>query len=296
MRILMTLKYFVVAVLVLACAMAAFSGCSTSQGNSDTTLTVATFNLEWLGDGDGDLKARTDKDYLSIADIIVKTEADVLGVQEIENDAALNKVLRYLQGYKGFVLDGGTKQNVGVVFKERVSVELAGAYWPLVLEERGRLRPGMMLRCRKGSFDWLMMVVHLKSTSRYDSTAELRDRARVMRTAQSGLLQVWADSVISAGVERDVMIVGDFNDYPGNRKLPTLSTLTDDSNLRFLTERVKSCRSPTYSTIDHILVSSDVASRFIKETDRTENFRAFLPPDAANRVSDHCPVMVRLRL
>lgn len=292
----MSIRNALVLSIAIVSVFAFLSGCSTSQGTSDTTLTVATFNVEWLGDGDADQKPRTDRDYLSIADIIVKTEADVIGVQEIENDAALNKVLRYLQGYKGFVLDGGTKQNVGVIYKDRVSVEASGTYWPLVLEERGRLRPGMILRCKKGTFDWLMMVVHLKSTSRYDSTAELRERARVMRTRQSGLLQAWADSVIDASTERDVMIVGDFNDYPGNRKLPTLSTLVEDSNLRFLTDKVKSCRMPTLTTIDHILVSSDVASRFIKETDRTENFRAFLPPEAADGVSDHCPVMVRLRL
>lgn len=286
--------------LVLSIAFASFvallPGCSTSQGNNDTTLTVATFNMEWLGDGDADQKVRSDKDYLSIADIVVKTEADVIGVQEIENDAALNKVLRYLKGYKGFVADGGTKQNVGVVYKENVSVEQASLYWPLVLEERGRLRPGLVLRCKKGTFDWLMMIVHLKSTSRYDSTAELRDLSRIKRTTQSSLLQTWSDSVILAGTERDIMIVGDFNDYPSNRKLPTLTALTDDSDLRFLTAQVKSCRMPTLTTIDHIVVSSDVVSRFIKESDRTENFRAFLPPDLADRVSDHCPVMVRLRL
>jgi len=285
-----------VASLILAVVVAAMSSCSTSQGNEDTALTIATFNMEWLGDGDGDQKPRTDKDYLSIADIVVKTEADVIGIQEIENQEALNKVLRYLTGYKGVVVDGGTKQNVGLIYRDRISVENATPFWPLVLEEQGRLRPGLVVRCKKGSFDWLMMVVHLKSTSRYDSTAELRERARVMRTRQSGLIQVWADSVIDAGAERDVMIVGDFNDYPGNRKLPTLTTLADNSKLRFLTERVKSCRMPTLTTIDHILVSSDVASRFVKETDRTENFRAFLPPDAADRVSDHCPVMVRIRL
>lgn len=285
----------------LACALSITAAvlicaCSTSQGNSDTTVTVATFNMEWLGDGDNDQNTRTDKDYLAIADIIVKTEADVLGVQEIENQAALNKVLRYMQGYKGIVLDGGTQQNVGVIYKDGVQVELVNAYWPLVLTERGRLRPGAVLRCSKGSFDWLMMVVHLKSSSRYDSTAELRDRARTLRGEQSQLLQTWADSVIAADVERDVMIVGDFNDYPGNRKLPTLSPLTDDSNLRFLTERMKSCRAQTIPGIDHIVVSESVASRFIKESDRTENFHAFLPQALANRVSDHCPVIVRLRL
>lgn len=289
----MSVRFITIAA-IIACALAA-SSCSTSQGHADTTATLATFNMEWLGDGDADQKQRSDKDYLTMADIIVKTEADVIGVQEVENQAALNKVLRYLNGYKGFVLDGGTKQNVGVVYKEAVSVEQVGAYWPLVLTERGRLRPGLVVRCKKGDFDWLMMVVHLKSTSRYDSTAELRDKSRVMRTEQSGLLAAWADSVMSAGIEKDVMIVGDFNDYPGNRKLQTLSPLTDKSNLRFLTERVKSCRSTTYSTIDHIVVSSDVASRFIKESDRTENFHAFLPAEAADRISDHCPVIVRFK-
>ena len=66
--------------------------CSTSSFDTTQFVTIGTFNMEWLGDGVGDTKKRTDADYLRIADIIEKTGADVIGIQEVENEAALKKV------------------------------------------------------------------------------------------------------------------------------------------------------------------------------------------------------------
>ncbi|RPI68735.1 MAG: endonuclease/exonuclease/phosphatase family protein, partial [Ignavibacteriae bacterium] len=78
-----------------------------------------------MGDGINDRMVRSDADHLRIADIIIKTGADVLGVQEIENDRALKLVLRYLDGYDGFLTEGGSQQRVGVIFKKGVKVEKA---------------------------------------------------------------------------------------------------------------------------------------------------------------------------
>jgi endonuclease/exonuclease/phosphatase family metal-dependent hydrolase len=125
---------------------------------------VATFNVEWLGDGVNDTKPRTDGEYMRIADIIIKTGADVVGLQEIENQAALNKVLRFLKQeheYEGIVLEGyGGQQHAGVMWKKSITVTPKGAYTPLVTEA-GRSRPGFVVECKKGDFDWVMMVVHL---------------------------------------------------------------------------------------------------------------------------------------
>lgn len=268
--------------------------CSTSQpGSEGAVVNVVTFNMEWLGDGKDDRKTRTPADYLLMADILLKTEADVVAVQEVENMAALRNVLRYMEGYDGLVLDGETEQNVGVVWKKgSVDVQPVGAWMPLVVQER-RSRPGFLVRCRKDAFDWLMMVVHLKSTSRYDSTAALRDLSREVRSQQAQRLRLWADSVVAAGGEQDILIVGDFNDFPQRTVNPTLKALIDAPGLSFLTEGLRSCRDAKLRPIDHVVASTAAKRRMIPGSERMEDFNAFLDKEQAASVSDHCPVLVR---
>lgn len=266
--------------------------CQTPQGAPDTTVTIGTFNIEWLGDGASDTKPRTDQECLLIADVISRTGADVLGVQEVENDVALRRVTRYLDGYKGYLTDAGIKQNVGLIVRNGVDVQQLGTYDALTLGRRG-LRPGYVVRCTKGSFDWVMMVVHLKSTSRHDSTNQLRDESRQIRTEQVALLKRWSDSVIAAGKERDVIIVGDFNDFTSRRQNATLTPLLESQSMQFLTGALKSCKNDNWTTIDHVVVSSSAHQRVMKGSERMENTRAFLQPQMADAVSDHCPVIVR---
>ena len=284
------MKNLRVMISVATCAF--LVACQTPQGSPDTTVTVGTFNIEWLGDGASDTKPRTDQECLLVADVIARTGVDVLGIQEVENDAALRRVTRYLDGYTGYLADAGIKQNVGLIVRKDVNVELLGTYDALKLGRKG-LRPGYVVRCTKGSFDWVMMVVHLKSTSRHDSTNQLRDESRQIRVEQVALLKRWSDSVIAAGKERDVIIVGDFNDFTSRRQNATLTPLLESSSMQFLTGALKSCKNDNWTTIDHVVVSTSAQQRVMKGSERMENTRAFLEPQLADAVSDHCPVIVR---
>lgn len=279
-------------VIISAATCALLVACQTPQGSPDTTVTIGTFNIEWLGDGVSDTKPRTDQECLLVADVIARTGVDVLGVQEVENDAALRRVTRYLDGYTGYLADAGIKQNVGLIVRKGVNVEVLGTYDALTLGRKG-LRPGYVVRCTKGSFDWIMMVVHLKSTSRHDSTNQLRDESRQIRLEQVALLKQWSDSVVAAGKERDVVIVGDFNDFTSRRQNATLTPLLESSSMQFVTGALKSCKNDNWTTIDHVVVSRSAQERLMKGSERMENTRAFLQPQMADAVSDHCPVIVR---
>lgn len=268
-------------------------GSCASQQSPDTTATIGTFNIEWMGDGIGDRVVRTDADHLRIADIIIKSGADVLGVQEIENERALKLILRYLDGYDGFVTEAGSQQRVGVIYRKGVQVEKVGEYRPLQLEMGDTLRPGLVVKCRKGSFDWLQMVVHLKSTSRFDSTQQMREESRMLRSRQAGVIQAWTDSVLAAGGEQDVIITGDWNDFPLRQREATLDAVTTKNTLTFLTKELKSCSNPKWYVIDHVVVSTSVMRRYHSGTERTENVRAYLDAQEVEKVSDHCPVVAQ---
>jgi len=281
-----------VACVLLAPLALALTGCHSSRVAYPDQVTVGTFNIEWLGDGVEDMKSRTDDDYRRVADVIDRTGADVLGLQEIENTVALERVLRHLPDFTGFVADAGIKQNVGVIFRKGLSVQQLGVYTPLTVGV-DRLRPGMMLSCRKGDFDWIMMVVHLKSTSRADSTDELRDESRRLRGKQAAMLRSWADSVLRADAENDILIVGDLNDFPGRRENATLGPLLASKEMTFLTGALRSCRNPNWYVIDHVIASRSAQQRFVAGSEVVNDMRSYLDAREISGVSDHCPVTVR---
>lgn len=280
--------------LITALALAyllVLASCGSTSIVSDNAAIIGTFNIAWLGDGDQDKNPRTDAEYLMVADIIAKTNVDVLAVEEVENQAALQKVLRYLDDYEGVVGNGSGKQRVGVVYRKGVNVKVVGEYLPLQLDRPDRLRPGLIVECSKGAFSWIQLCVHLKSTSRYDSTPAMMDESRAWRTRQAQVIRHFADSVIADGKETDVIVTGDFNDFPGRRNNPTLEALTS-CTMKFLNADMRSCANPKWTTIDHVLASPTAAARMIPGSARMENMHDYLSTADASRVSDHCPVIV----
>lgn len=271
--------------------------CATCHGQDQAktfrergTVIIGTFNIAWLGDGSADdREPRNDEEYKNIASVIRDANPDVLGVEEIENGAALEKVLRYLPGYKYIIGQKGGQQNVGIIYREGVTVELVEEYEPLIIEQ-GRNRPGLLARCKAGNFDWTMMVVHFKSTSRFDSTQEMKDRSRIVRKQQSEKLVEWAKRFTTVP-DKDFIVVGDFNDYPTNDRTPTLSPLLSEQSLSFLTYDQVSCKRATWKSIDHIIASKQAQERFVKGSISTLNFYKQLPDHIANKISDHCPVI-----
>ncbi len=264
------------------------SSCSVSTKNQDT-VTLATFNIAWLGDGENDREKRSESDYERIAIIIKEMNADVIGLQEIENEKALRKVMKYLNDYQCFVGITARGQNVALLYKNDVKVTNVNEYMPVAIQ-KGRNRPGLVAHCKKGNFDWAMMVVHLKSTSRYDSTDDLRQQSRETRRLQATVMTKWIDSV-SQTDEKDIVIVGDFNDFPLRKKEPTLTALLENQSIDFLTKERKSCKDEKMYAIDHIVVSKSARKRFITGSDGMVNFYASEKKEIAQKISDHCPVV-----
>lgn len=263
-------------------------GCTVTPRQADT-VTVGTFNIAWLGDGEKDREKRDDEDYARIAGVITQMNADIIGLQEIENEAALRKVMRYLDSYACFVGSTARGQNVALLYKEGVEVQQIYEYMPVAIQ-KGRNRPGLVAHCKKGNFDWTMMVVHLKSTSRYDSTDDMRQESRETRRLQCSAISQWVDSVVSTK-EKDVIIVGDFNDFPLRKKEPTLTTLLENRHITFITKERKSCKDEKLYAIDHIVASQTAQKRFLVSSDGMINFYASEKKEIAQKISDHCPVV-----
>ena len=265
-----------------------FSSCALSE---KSTVTIGTFNIAWLGDGRNDRIKRTAKDYKKIAEHIQHTGADILGLQEIENEKAMEKLLKYLPDYSYVLSETGSAQKVGFIYKNDVIVSNPVEYMPLAIK-KNRQRPGLIIRAQKGNFDWIMMVVHYKSTSRYDNTPELKERSREIRKQQADITAAWADSLLKDSDEKDIIIVGDFNDTPTRTKNPTLTNLQNNSSLFIHTGRLKSCKHKAWYSIDHIICSQSANERYIYNSEFIYNIYSSESAETAKNISDHCPVIM----
>ncbi len=261
---------------------------------NEETFVVSTFNIQWLGDGINDRFERTENDYNNIANIIKQIDADIYGLQEIENENALKRLMNYLTDYRYIIFESTGQQNVACLYKSNVEIFSSYLYYPLTLNIKNQ-RPGLVIEGRKGNFDWIIKIVHLKSTSRYDHIEGKVQESIEIRSSQVNVLRHWLDSVLSLSNEQDIIIIGDFNDSPKKRET-TLAPLLEISEITFLTDGLKSCKNPFWQLIDHIVVTNSAKNRFITGGLWMYNFHQSLSDIESEKVSDHCPIIVSFEI
>lgn len=263
---------------------------SYSNGFKKSDITIGTFNLEWFGDGINDRIDRSEIDYQHYAEIFKKMDADIIGLQEIENPGAMQRIIKYLPDYSYFLTIEGGQQKCGVLFRKNINVRIVNEYSPLAVDGK-RTRPGLLLAAKAGNLSFLLMVVHLKSSSHFDNTDMKRERSIKLRTEQSEVLAKWSDSVIAKGNESDLIVVGDFNDTPKRKKNNTMYPLY--GKMTFLTENEKSCKYPAAYGIDQIVVSKSLKSRLKPNSLFVYNIFSIYNDADTKALSDHCPVIAK---
>jgi endonuclease/exonuclease/phosphatase family metal-dependent hydrolase len=252
-------------------------------------LTIATFNLEWLGDGHRDRKKRNEEDYKRIANVIKDLDADIIGLQEVENKRALERVATYLPHYKYIIGHTGGAQKLAILFRDNLAVTFYNDYYPVMVAKR-KTKAGLWVYVRAHNFDFHLMNVHFKSSSHWDNTKEKRKKSILYRTLQAKAVAKWADSILTNTEEEDVIIIGDLNDTPLRKKNNTIGLLSD--HLIYLTDDLRSCKYSRNYTIDHILVSDTTAIRYIEDSEFMYNLKNKFSPNELKGISDHCPVTV----
>ncbi len=212
-------------------------------------------------------------------------------MQEIESSEAIERVLKYLPQYDYFIDDHSGAQNVGLIYNRELEVEVLDVYEPIRVGNK-HLRPGLWSRIKKGNFDFYTMVVHFKSTSRYDKGEEGKKRSRGIRRKQAEIVNHWADSVLTNGAEKDLIILGDFNDYPDRKRYNTLNKINSKS-LEFITSDLYSCKFEKLKGIDHLLISTSAKNRLLPKSVGVYNLHKAYKKNIAKNISDHCPVYAR---
>lgn len=265
---------------------------SKSQDDNDKILLIGTFNIEWLGDGTSDRKQRSEEDYQNIAKVIEKTNVEFFGLQEIENENALKRVLKYLPDWTYIITPSGSSSlNTCFIYKKYLNVENHGNYEGINVAPP-TTRPGSVVRLKHGKLDIHILNVHLKSTSSFDNTEEKREYSFLLRRMQSTEIIRFKDSIINNKINDKVLVLGDFNDNPIREDKSNILVL--DSNFFFPTKYLASCKNEFWDIIDHIILSDDLTEHYQHSSAYVFDVFSLFPKNKADMISDHCPVMIRL--
>ncbi|HEV7632799.1 MAG TPA: endonuclease/exonuclease/phosphatase family protein [Steroidobacteraceae bacterium] len=284
------------------------------------TLTLATWNLEWLVSQATQLSARTlcrngatarlpcdvaldlarsSGDYAVLARYARQLDADVVALQEVE-DATTAALL--FKGYDFCFTGRGDPQNVGFAIRKGIPHRCAPDLLSLSL--RDSVRRGAQLQLYPGSPReiWLLSI-HLKSGCAREALGSSRAACRSL-TRQVPALAAWIDTQVAAG--RRFAVLGDFNrtlDADADERLdgglwrrladgqPADERLVDTAaGTPFVNCHV----GQTFTGyIDYIVLGGGLAEQWQPAQIRRQVYSS---RDAQRyRLSDHCPVTLRLR-
>ena len=259
-------------------------------------ISVATWNIQYLSER-GDRK-RTPEDYTRLRRIAESLEADVIALQEVDDDF-VGKVFDpdtyhlELSGRKS-ALKTGLAIRRGVQYERKADVTALDV---------GGLRYGTCIELQVGPHRIDVLSIHLKSgcfSHKEDERSAAENASQRLRTAcrklteQAPILEDWIDKRLQAG--RALLVLGDFN-----RRL----TLENDRVWRQMADGEPGpitlatvhtkprCWDGYYREfIDHILVGPQTAQWL-------SSFQEVVFSEAATqegravweeRLSDHCPL------
>jgi endonuclease/exonuclease/phosphatase family metal-dependent hydrolase len=269
------------------------------------TVDVGVWNLEWYGDlTHGPVDEETQQD--NVRTILSTLQFDLVGLVEIVSPDAFEMLLDGLPGFGGVlvtdpIVSQGSEyyrpreQKVALVFRDRFEVVSAR----VILTDHSwdfAGRPPLEVKLRfweAGKPRTLVVVIaHFKAMA----TAAGHERRATAAVALEAFLSQEYPT-------RWVLVLGDFNDdidtstYAGHES--PFASLVESPDYRFATEALSADGISTTthypSTIDHHLITNDLAERFVEGSARVLRVDRDIE-DYADTTSDHYPVLTRYDL
>jgi len=229
-----------------------------------------------------------------LADLLTQINPDVVAVQEIKDVSAFVALDETLPQYERVLPqdDPGTQDTiVGLLYQP--SVVTVDAVETLFQDDGYAFpRSPLKVHASAGGVDFTMVVVHLKAQTDADSEARRRDACQK--------LDAWIQGELGAGTERDIMVIGDWNDKLTDQPAYNVFQVFLDApaTYRFLTMPLAQADEFTYvpfeSLIDHALVTSDMQADVVR-SGAADILELELTVDTYTaNLSDHRPVLVKL--
>lgn len=286
---------------VLLLSIASLTSLAAAQPGAP--ITVGSMNLEWFGDA---LNPRDPAEIATLARYIRSLELDVLCLQEINptGDRSGDGVPDWRNlldalgpPFEGFVGTTGSRQRLGLLWDgDRVALtdlgELRGIdRLPVRSTETFPRTPiTAFVRPLDGGPDFRLITVHLfwsSDPARHREAEQLRD---------------WLVSYLSTGADPDVLILGDFNTKALGLDDPRPSQTVANLELggwftAVSTDHPEATTPTTGERYDHAFLSPSMLLGGLYEPGswdvRREACDAFSEA-YLDRISNHCPVSIRL--
>jgi endonuclease/exonuclease/phosphatase family metal-dependent hydrolase len=230
-----------------------------------------------------------------VAGALAEMRPDVVGVQEIENDATFLAMVGSVSGYAAVIADDPKGHSrVGVIYrKARVTVSEVETLFTgdRYTFPRPPLKAHVAVKGTDVDFDFV--AVHLKAMG--DAKSEAR------RKAACHALEGWIDGRLAGGADPDIVIAGDWNDRITEPQEQNVfkAFLDVPGRYRFLTHEVADAGDFSYipysSLIDHVLVTTSLLDAYgdgaTEAVHLEDSVTGYL-----KQVSDHRPVRARFAL
>lgn len=271
-----------------------------------TTLKIATWNIEHLAEMNGTgCKPRTEADYADLREHVRRLEADVIALQEIENERAAGRVFPADEWVvvmssrpdtkRGGVCRGSPGQEIrrqavgfairrGIPFTRNEDVSELGLGDP-------DLRWGVDVTLNLPQ-PLRLLGVHLKSGCNAGRDPSDPDCTILFR--QAPIVEKWIDRLARAG--EHFAVLGDWNRRTGLANDAFLSAVNDDEPpmgriVMTNAGRRATCLSRYTDYIDHIAVGVAAEGRLIPGS-----FQEYRYDGVESRFpSDHCPQSIFVR-
>jgi hypothetical protein len=274
---------------------------------TDTTLDIASWNIEWFGDT-GNGPTNESLQLQNARAVIAGAQMDIWGFAEIASLAQWNSLKAQLPGYAGFlakepnVVNGAafysdfnnTEQNVGILYKTSIASVTDARVILTANNNDFAGRPPLQVTLRvtlNGTTENIIVIIlHAKCCSDTDSWTQRRNASVALKS--------YLDSNYPS---RKVWVIGDHNDdvdtsITPNRASPYDNFVNDAADYRFPTKLLSdfgiSSTTSFSDTIDHHLTTNEAFATYVDgsvEVFRVDNFIS----NYENTTSDHYPVLTR---
>jgi endonuclease/exonuclease/phosphatase family metal-dependent hydrolase len=243
---------------------------------TSSTIRIATWNLRKFSERDG--AGQYPPDLVEIAGIIKAAQFDLIAIQEVQREGQIvEKLRRQLNEPWRHVVSERTGNNERYAFLYRGDrVDIVDGSAKLIVGPETVVfdRVPFAASFRAGNFDFMLVTVHLS----------FADHAR--RAAEATALAGLARRMVESGSEKDLIVLGDFNEQ---RQRPNLGLFERDGWMKLNRDATNLGSSEVY---DNLLIDR----RFTGEWTGVAGTWRFDEMDYANDdkaaselVSDHRP-------
>ncbi len=276
-----------------------------AQG-TDSTIDLVTWNIRYFGapnQGPPDELLQTAR----VRDVILGTDADLWGVQEITNRTAFEDLVSHLPGYGGLLANdpivvGGSDSyhaseiKVGLIYKTAVLQPTSARIIRADLDHAYAGRPPMEVSARLtfggATYDAVVIVLHAKASA---DTASWARRVAAGQGLKEYLDGTWPNTL--------VLVPGDWNDdvdrsITEGRDTPYRVFVNATDTWGFPTAELSAAGETSIlgfdDIIDHVLASNEMMAWY--RAGSTLVYRVDqLIPNYRDTTSDHLPVLVRFQ-